>query len=77
MASENITKHSAAQRQIDAAIRILFSGEDVLAAHTVVAAAHRIVLDIAENRNSNPYTESIKNYSYPISSAIRGGTLDP
>ena len=60
MASVSITKHSAAQRQIDAAIRILFSGEDALAVHTVVAAAHRIVLDLAEKRNLAPYTESIR-----------------
>ena len=59
MASVSITKLSAAQRQIDAAIRILFSGEDILAAHTVVAAGHRIVLDLAEKRNLAPYTESI------------------
>ena len=60
MASVSTTKHSAAQRQIDAAIRILFSGEDALAVHTVVAAAHRIVLDLAEKRNLAPYTESIR-----------------
>ena len=60
MASVSITKPSAAQRQIDAAIRILFSGEDILAVHTVVAAAHRIVLDLAEKRNLAPYTESIR-----------------
>ena len=60
MASVSITKHSAAQRQIDAAIRMLFSGEDALAVHTVVAAAHRIVLDLAERRNLSPYTEPIR-----------------
>jgi len=60
VASVSITKLSAAQRQIDAAIRILFSGEDILAVHTVVAAAHRIVLDLAEKRNLAPYTESIR-----------------
>lgn len=60
MASVSITKLSAAQRQIDAAIRILFSEEDPLAVHTVVAAAHRIVLDLAEKRNLAPYTESIR-----------------
>lgn len=60
MASGNITKHSAAQRQNDAAIRMLFSGEDSLAVHTVVAAAHRIVLDLAEKRDLAPYTESIR-----------------
>ena len=60
MASVSITKLSAAQRQIDAAIRILFSGEDILAVHTVVAAAHRIALDLAEKRNLAPYTKSIR-----------------
>ena len=60
MASVSVTKHSAAQRQIDAAIRILFSGEDALAVHTVVAAAHRIVLDLAEKRNLAPYAESAR-----------------
>lgn len=60
MASVSITKLSAAQRQIDSAIRILFAGEDALAVHTVVAAAHRIVLDLAEKRNLAPYTESIR-----------------
>ena len=59
MASVSITKLSAAQRQIDAAIRILFSGEDPLAVHTVVGAAHSIVLDLAGKRNVTPYTESI------------------
>ena len=59
MASVYITKLSAAQRQLDAAIRILFSGEDILAVHTVVAAAHRIILDLAEKRDLAPYTESI------------------
>ena len=59
MASVSITKLSAAQRQIDAAIRILFSGEDPLAVHTVVAAAHSIVLDLAGKRNVTPYTEPI------------------
>ena len=64
MASVDITKPTAAQRQIDAAIRILFSGEDVLAVHTVVAAAHRIVLDLREKRSGTrgqgPYVEFLR-----------------
>ena len=60
MASVDITKFTAAQRQIDAAIRILFSGEDILAVHTVTAAAHRVVLDLAEERGQNPYADSLK-----------------
>ena len=50
MAEVYITKVSAAQRQIDAAIRMLFSGEDPLAVHTVTAAVHGIVIDLAEQR---------------------------
>ena len=37
-----------------------FRGKTDLAVHTVVAAAHRIVLDLAEKRNLAPYTESIR-----------------
>ncbi|MBI3374243.1 MAG: hypothetical protein HY017_21170 [Betaproteobacteria bacterium] len=47
MADVHITKQAAAQRQIDAAIRILFAEEDPLAVHTVVAAAHTILIDLA------------------------------
>ena len=64
MASVEITKPTAAQRQIDAAIRILFSGEDILAVHTVAAAAHRIVLDLTEKRSGTrgqgPYAEPLR-----------------
>ena len=59
VASVSITKLSAAQRQIDAAIRIMFSGEDILAVHTIVAAAHTVVVDLAKKRNMTPYTQSI------------------
>ena len=50
MVEVHVTKAGAAQRQIDAAIRMLFSGEDPLAVHTVAAAAHGIVADLAEHR---------------------------
>jgi hypothetical protein len=46
MAEVHITKSAAAQRQLDAAIRILFSGEDELAVHTLAFAAHTIVCDL-------------------------------
>lgn len=46
MAELHITKQASAQRQLDAAVRILFSGEDVLAVHTVVSAAHNVLTDI-------------------------------
>lgn len=49
--SIGITKTVAAQRQIDAAIRIMFSGEDPLAVHTVVAAAFGIVKELTKKRD--------------------------
>ncbi len=45
-----ISKEAAAQRQIDAAVRMLFSDEDELAIHTVAAAAYRVVRDLREKR---------------------------
>jgi hypothetical protein len=51
MADLSITKPAAAQRQIDAAIRMLFlHGEDFVAIHTVAAAARTILNDLAEAR---------------------------
>ena len=46
MAELHITKQAAAQRQLDAAVRILFTGEDVLAVHTIVSAAHNVLTDL-------------------------------
>ena len=64
MAQVYVTKTSAAQRQIDAGIRLLFSGEDSLAVHTITAAAHGIVKDLAERREpgqvDNLYEMSMK-----------------
>jgi hypothetical protein len=45
-----IKKEAAIQRQLDAAIRWLFEGEDLLPVHTVVAAAYGISSDLAKNR---------------------------
>ena len=49
MAELLVTKQASAQRQLDAAIRILFGGEDPLAIHTIVSAAHNVLTDI-DNR---------------------------
>lgn len=42
----HVTKLAAAQRQLRAAIRMFFSGEDELAVHTVVSASYRIIADL-------------------------------
>ena len=64
MTSVSITKPAAAQRQIDAAIQMLFSFIDILAVHTVIAAAHGIVKDLAKKRGGSswedPYDEALR-----------------
>ena len=52
MAPVEIIKPTAAQRQIDAAIQMLFLGIDILAVHTVIAAAHAIAKDLTVKRNN-------------------------
>jgi hypothetical protein len=50
MAKIRINKIDAARRQIDAAIRMTFDGEDPVATHSVIAGGHRIIRDICEKR---------------------------
>jgi hypothetical protein len=53
MAKIRVNKVEAARRQIDAAIRMLFSNEDPVAVHTVAMAALRIVRDLAAKRDDS------------------------
>jgi hypothetical protein len=46
MDTVTITKTAAASRQLDAAIRLLFSGGDILAVHTLAGAASHIISDL-------------------------------
>jgi hypothetical protein len=50
MTKLRINKLDAARRQINAAIRMTFEGEDPVAIHSVIAAGHRIIRDICEQR---------------------------
>jgi hypothetical protein len=43
-----VTKVAAAQRLLDAAIRMTFSDEDDLAIHSITAAAYRIIRDLTQ-----------------------------
>ena len=47
MAEIKVTKLEAAQRQIDAAIMMLYRGDDPIAVHTVISAACRIMRDLS------------------------------
>jgi hypothetical protein len=50
MAKIRLNKLDAARRQINAAVRMTFGGEDPVAIHSVIAAGHRIIKDICEQR---------------------------
>ena len=52
MAKIEVNKISAARRQINAAIRMLFSDEDPVAIHTLTSAGFRILKDLAEKQDS-------------------------
>ena len=49
----HITKIAAAKRQLDAAIRMFFAGEDELAVHTIAAAAFRVLRDLHKKRGKS------------------------
>ncbi|MXX40806.1 MAG: hypothetical protein F4Y91_02625 [Gemmatimonadetes bacterium] len=57
MAKIKVNKPEAARRQIDAAIRMLFSGEDPVAVHTLAMASFRVLRDLAKHTESP--TESL------------------
>jgi len=46
----HVTKLTAARRQLAAAVRMFFSGEDELAIHTVASAAYRLLSDLKAKR---------------------------
>lgn len=52
-----VTKIAAAQRQLNAAIRMTLSGEDDLAIHTVAAASFRLLRDIKHKRGRSELTD--------------------
>jgi hypothetical protein len=55
----SLTKIAAAQRQLDAAIRMTLAGEDELAVHTVGSAAYRLLRDIKERRGGSDLEDKV------------------
>jgi len=51
-----VLKITAAQRQLDAAVRMYFSNEDPLAAYTVAAASNRILRDLISEKGESAAT---------------------
>jgi hypothetical protein len=70
-----ILKLAAAQRQLDAAIRMTFADEDSLAITTVAAAAYGILRNIAEKRGRKVLAEEWRDGVLGVARALARGTL--
>lgn len=75
MASVHITKLAAAERQLRAAIRMYFDGEDDLAIHTVASAAHHLLADLKADRGMDEAADSILTSFFYAVRDYRRGTL--
>ena len=71
----HLNKLGAAQRQLRAAIRMFFHGEDELAIHTVAAAAYRIVRDLKEKRGCDEAADHYLRTFFYVIRDYRRGTL--
>lgn len=65
MADLRTNKVDAARRQLEAAIRMFFGGEDPFAIHTVASAAYRILRDLAVGSGKSPFHEDVKRFIRP------------
>lgn len=72
-----ISKIAAAQRQLDAAIRMFFQREDELAIHTVAAAASQILRDLIKQRGGRFTSEVLRSGILSIAQQYVQGTLAP
>ncbi len=72
-----ISKMAAAQRQLDAAIRMFFDREDELAIHTVAAAAFQVLRDLTKKRGVGFTTEVFREGIVSIAKQYADGTLPP
>ena len=59
MAQIRINKPEAARRQLNAAIRMLFGGEDSVAIHTLAMAGFRILRDLASEKDASNVARTI------------------
>ena len=70
-----VTKLAAAQRQLCAAIRMFFAGEDELAVHTVASAAYHVLSDLKAERGRDEAADNYLNSFFYAVRAYRQGTL--
>jgi hypothetical protein len=65
MAKIRVNKMDVARRQLDAAIRMTFHGEDPVAIHSIADAAHKIVRNVCESRHDIPSYRRINDLVKP------------
>lgn len=70
-----VTKIAAARRQLCAAIRMFFAGEDELAIHTVASAAYRVLSDLKAERGRDEAADHYFNMVFYAVRDYRRGTL--
>lgn len=74
-ATLHLTKLAAAKRQLQAAIRLLFMGEDELAVHTVASAAYGLLKDLKQDRGRSEAADSYCTTYFYLVRDFRRGTL--
>jgi hypothetical protein len=70
-----VLKLAAAQRELDAAIRMTFAEEDVLAITTVANAAYRVLRDIREKRGHKVLADQWRDAVLGVAHALARGEL--
>ena len=73
---DSISALEAARRNMNAAIRMLFSGEDPLVIHLVVAAVFRVLHDLAEKSGEVPLHHGIESFLLPGAESVFSRALN-
>lgn len=71
----HLTKLAAAERQLRAAIRLYFAGEDELAIHTIASAAYRLLADLKTERGMDEAANAYLTSIFYVVRDYRRGTL--
>jgi hypothetical protein len=70
-----VNKTAAAKRQLEAAVRMFFAGEDDLAVHTVAAASFRVLRDLTSRRGKNFISRVLEASLYKMAREHLNGSL--
>ena len=76
MTKIRVNKPEAARRQVDTAIRMLFSAEDPVAIHTLAMAGLRILCDLASKRDASNMEKAINSMIKPGKEAAFWGAMN-